>query len=525
MPTQDSSNLSVKFTETKDILGKMHQDRGEPTLKIDALNHIPFGSDYRYLNSLRFLNQEKIRVEQTLRNAHLSHAQLEALNENLNTIDSKLLDAKKYFKDIFDEKIFNGSSYTDYIDSIWTKYETPGRALEANDFINYLLQESADYLPVRYAPFGEANSTAAKSFPSAGIEAGRDPIEFAHLKRHRMGGGILSSDVPHQMGNTETDEAVTQSYLDLLWRQKVACVISIGGTATRLPVYRNSNGTLQTHENAKGFVLSKHDAADGLVQSRQITRIGFSTEDQKPLNLSNEDLNSLLSVYHRSQSEVVLIHCDSGVGRTGQMRLMFGLMDHYQENMAFKSLCDELLYSLIHLSRDKSHIIHLENLFFNHAKTILFSLRRFRYCVETQEQFTHSLCQTLLLIAISQQLSPQAMQTIRENCSISHSKQPIAQARICIEEMGDCESSGESSSTTPNQAGLFSPEKKSKGRLAAHSDAESNTTSGMNTPRASSDFLSNTRPNRRLLGDQTPTLPRSPKVIFVDELPSTTVSQ
>ncbi len=386
-----------------------------------ATTYVPFGADYRTINSLFFFTQA------------------ETVRDRLNT-------SIQFFNAVFESKVYNPDQAlpSAWQEAIFSGYEDEQRKNNQDygyeSFLAYVKKIGAQYLPSEYVPYGTATTTAELRFPSASIAGGRDVNEFAHrLLINHYGNAILASHVPHETASNITDEKAIQSYLDMLWRQNVTHVISLGGLSTRLPVWNYPAGnpfkTTRQEIDGKNIVTLTNTETN---EQRNIVHNGFPVEDQNPLNLNNVDLSKFFATYDAYNSSVptvVLMHCDSGVGRTGQGLEIIAVLNEYNADPAFKVICNRLQNLLLNEPTNRIEIQKHALIFFNHAANILsLNLRKVRYCIETQEQFNGALSQVILLLASkSKQLSHEQMAALRVNLNARESEHHDALAEDVLQ--------------------------------------------------------------------------------------------
>lgn len=134
------------------------------------------------------------------------------------------------------------------------------------------------------------------------------------------------------------------------------------------------------------------------------------------LNLNNDELETLLNIYTIYQNHTVLVHCHFGIDASGQVRMLFALLDAYEKNIAFRLACNTLFLSISlnvldtqqqKLSEEALHII------FSHIVETLNALRKIRYCLQTKKQMTTLLPQLLLLLAKKMQYPDEKLNEIR----------------------------------------------------------------------------------------------------------------
>ncbi|MCX7120968.1 MAG: protein-tyrosine phosphatase family protein [Gammaproteobacteria bacterium] len=426
-----------------------------------AISLLPFGEDYRHVNALKSLMQQKKRLESQLGkftgSSSLSSEQADLLTLSFNStshLEQELLHAE----DITDEqeKKFN-TSKTEFSDLCKSYGIDEKKAIEiatgkltlenqlthlesklneeiipffnsillkgpknnspwqknihehftkltiqhnAENFINYINATSDHYLPEIYA------EEAGQRFPSSANNAYNSG--FAHFQACKnkftlaeSKAGLLASRAPKKSGGlhreAQDDEAL-QSFLKMLFDLDVKYILALGPTGDRLDYKAVSANRYQTQFDEKNNIITIADMLDAenpIFKRSQFSHFGVA--DQKQLNPSDTELAELLQLYNAYKRETVLVHCDSGVGRTGQIRLLFGVLDSLSSQTELQFEIAELIDALI--NKREYNPIKLIKKMIGIMSDTLNELRQTRYCVETEAQFSGSLPTLLVLIA------------------------------------------------------------------------------------------------------------------------------
>lgn len=368
----------------------------------EATSRLPFNADYTSLNKLKYIKQ--LMSQATKKNDRATLMQLKG-NEN---------DIKEYFIDAFKQQKMP------WFIKQRRDFENM-HFFQRNDvdlFISFLIKNTS--LPETYADYNDHTQFAERRFPSADIANGKDPFEFAHFFQiGNESGGILASHVPHHTLNREKDEENMQSFLEMLWRHNVSVIVSLGGNAERLKysehVPHDATSLFSTSDNGDGTITLQHK--DGSTQ--EIKLLGYSVEDETPLNLSNEDARQVIQdIFERSKTETVLIHCDSGVGRTGMLNAIVHLLNAYEKDAEFKRTSDYLLMLLTDNPDNATDIKTQSGLFYRKAAEIVAELRKIRFTIQTEKQFQHLLSQTLICLAVKNNLEESEISNLRKSLNI-----------------------------------------------------------------------------------------------------------
>lgn len=368
-----------------------------------AASLLPFGADYTSLNKLKYIKQ---LIEDAKKNN--DRFRIIALQEK----ESEL---KEYFVNAINKL------ETPWIKRQCNRFKEKNRQIpnsqNIDSFISFLINHTS--LPEKYADYNDHAQFAERQFPSAGISGGKDQFEFAHLFRiGNDAGGILASHVPHKIDD-EKDEQNTQAFLEMLWRREVSAIVVLGGKADRLPYANHTPSDITLFSTSeKNNVITLTDLAHNL--QTEINRIGFSVEDETPLNLSNQDAKRVVSdIFERAKTKTVLVHCDSGVGRTGMLNAIIHFLKAYEEDESFRNNCDDLSLFLRDYSDRVEDIKKYSAVFYNKAAEIVAKLREARFTIQTEKQFQHVLSQTLICLAVKNNLEEDEIASLRKSLNIA----------------------------------------------------------------------------------------------------------
>src|SRR3990167_5349367 len=421
-----------------------------------AIAKLPFGEDYRHVNALKSLIQQRTTLSKQLEKysssettkhvaevyKHFCEAQQEwnesidgtdeelaavataedALflvcnNLNINTeaaekvakleyelacVKKKLdIDIIPFFNALLSSSI---NAMTSWQKTILADYSNQENEPAQDSFIRYISACSDHYLPKEYL------EEPGQRFPSA--VDNNYYFGFAHFQACKnksastnTKAGLLASRAPKKMarkpgelvGETQDDKSL-QSFLEMLFNANVTAILSLCPTGDRLNYKLVSSGRFQTKFDEENKAILITDTLDPKnPPSRKIHFSHFDVPDQKQLDLPTAELTELLHVYKHYQAGMVLVHCDSGVGRTGQIRLLFGLLDLLSDRSQMQIDIALLIDALVN-DRETDCSILVEALFKAMIKT-LNELRQTRYCVETEPQFLGSLPLMVLLVA------------------------------------------------------------------------------------------------------------------------------
>jgi len=362
---------------------------------------IPFNRDYTNLNMLRYYSQEK---DDLMKQTPLSSM----LEEKLKTVTENLEGTIFWFNNTIYSQ--NPSELTGWKKYILLRYResSPPITADINHFIQFLLRYSKNSFPEQYHSSSQNPHYAEKNFPSGRHQ--QDERNFAHFhpcfthtqskqERHAPG-GILASDAPQREKNAgnETHEEQIQSFLEMISSWNVQCVVSLGFNSNRLNYANHSSGRFRTEVNTETLGFSLTDTQTG--QKKEIQRMQFQVADNAALALSYQKIKHLLSAYEIYKSETILVHCDSGVGRTGQWRLLFDLIDELSRAPQLNKQCDAIIQNMSEDPNNEDTFKQLLSTLYQTMTTSLFRLRKTRYCIQSEQQFVNSLPLFLLIYSI-----------------------------------------------------------------------------------------------------------------------------
>lgn len=415
---------------------------------------IPFNFDYASLNWLAYLPQEELRLNLLLLDHSLSEEQKEKIQNNLKDIDQNRSKNQETFSAIISEhlkikekismlktqkmeseKVIYDDEASDLAASMSaSQFEDADKELAAirkaipeieklkepsewqklmfaeflkthsnlsadflvlrNQFISFLLEKNTVHFPEEY----QANAAAKINFPSSN----KNTVGLGHLdiKGRKK---ILAISAPMKSGTVfstlkaKQDQETLDNFKKTLIDNQIKTVICLG--------------TLAKHRQRLNYRK--------MLQENNIALVEIDVEDNKSLNLSNNQLRTLISRY-KKQDEIDAVHCDSGVGRTGQLRLLFSLLDKFESSDLFSTACNWMLSFFLDSENldnqePKVDIKKLVDYLLKKISETLAELRQIRYCVQTEEQFSNTLPQLLLLlIAAQKNYTDEQLNTIRE---------------------------------------------------------------------------------------------------------------
>jgi protein tyrosine phosphatase len=133
--------------------------------------------------------------------------------------------------------------------------------------------------------------------------------------------------------------------------------------------------------------------------------------DNKSINLDNEGLRGLLHIYNNvDKDHKILIHCASGVGRTGQLRLLFGLLDRLKNDIKFSQNIDTLI---MQSKKDNLGYDYVAQVF----KQELCRIRKIRYAIQVSEQYVNCFPLLLMLRAVQLNMDEENINLLRQALS------------------------------------------------------------------------------------------------------------
>lgn len=405
---QTSRTLTPQGVEK---LGLAHA--GTPSRQIVPFGVVPFSEDYKHLNKLAFYTQECERIEKE-----------NPQDSNLPFLRTRLAEVKDFFIKVFQSTTkkspWQQAAVSKYIQSCGKT--SPSAA----GFLNYIVSTERPFLPKTYSLSSQAVTTAEINFPSADESGGRDSVEFAHFIKnfnHPEVGGILASHVPHYLNDVTANIRQEQTFLEMLYRRDVKHIIALGGKKDRFNYQNHFDGRYQTSSQKTNDHLTIILTDTETDRNKHINFIGFSVGDQKSVNLADKDLQTLLLVHELRKKELGLIHCDSGVGRTGQITLLLKALEAYEIDPAFQAACNNVLRLLLEEGpNQKAQLEKLTQIIYSELSALLYSLRGIRYSVETEEQFVCALPQLILLLATQQQATPDILASLRDKMGVKEPK-------------------------------------------------------------------------------------------------------
>lgn len=276
--------------------------------------------------------------------------------------------------------------------------------------------------------------------------------------------GVLASCAPPRATQTTDKDATAkinaerqQRFLKMLFEKDVKHVLELGA---------DSNIRLDYRDVTSGIFRSKFDKSKNTLtitnsetsEKRILGFTHFGVEDEQPILLSDNELNSMLEIFELYKKEVVLIHCDSGVGRTANAILIFRISDFLEQkqNTQYRKLVLELIDKIANKSAitNPQKTMRLMSYLFLEMKEMLFSLRRIRHSIQEKTQFISVLGQTILTIAIQEKkYTADQMNTLRRAFSFPEMVAAVPNITITPPNVS------EKDAGVPPRAQTLSPEK------------------------------------------------------------------
>ncbi|MDP1574566.1 MAG: hypothetical protein Q8L78_06525 [Coxiellaceae bacterium] len=356
----------------------------------------------------------------------------------------KLLQSEDYKPDALiaeaNDLIKKYDSFSSWLKVIYQQYVTQLATSDnpvstIDKFLAFLLKKGSEFLPRNYVGWG-STIPAEQKFPSSGSEHDRDKSGHAHFqpctghyKQRTKPAGLLASCAPPKAKKSagvaqETTDAINakrlQAFLEMLFERQVEHIIELGADKNdiRLIYHSVASGKLISEFDEEENVLILTNTETGITRAIHFTHI--PVDDQKALNLANEELSALLNFYNQSKQGTVLAHCDSGVGRTGQIALLLGIQNYFSNNPKVYEKVLLLIEALIHDNPiDNAEVTKLITQLYTTMARILNQLRKIRYSVEQPEQFLSSFAQTLLLSATDAHYPDDEIDLLRERLGVT----------------------------------------------------------------------------------------------------------
>ena len=302
----------------------------------------------------------------------------------------------------FFRKILTGHSEPDspwqkkIHDSFLEKYTQD----DLKEFIDYVGFITNDFLPKHYL------NVLGELFPNGKEYAYNDG--FAHFQRCKHAErtnehliGLLASRAPKKMGGESSADKDArnaqslQSFLNMMFDTNVSYVLALGPTGDRLDYKSVFEGRYQARFNQKNNIITVVDTQNNA--RREIHFSHFGVADQTELSLSSSEVGELLKIYKYYKGGLVLVHCDSGVGRTGQIRFLFAMLDCLNGDFPSLIRVATVIDGLV--NNRSNNVEDLINMLLRKMKAVIKELRQVRYCIEVESQFLGSIPLLILLIA------------------------------------------------------------------------------------------------------------------------------
>jgi len=264
-----------------------------------------------------------------------------------------------------------------------------------DDVAQELVDFSEDFLPEDYHGVREGTfySDPERKFPSSEIGCLLDEGWFAHHDQQIIAAAGPIFDKP----------TLWSPFLSMIANNNVAQVLSLGESPDDFNSYTSVSGPVVVD----GYTIAVEEvdnpshayyahrleikSQEGITHSSYLTNIPVT--DNIPLNFSFQAAQAFLGVYNNATlTSPVVVHCASGVGRTGQVRLLFRALDVIKSDSRFRNAIDTLLKTGLIVEDEQKYVSSA-------IRQMAFKLRKIRYALQVESQYTGSFEQLLLLRA------------------------------------------------------------------------------------------------------------------------------
>ncbi|MCX7124676.1 MAG: hypothetical protein NTU49_02760 [Gammaproteobacteria bacterium] len=371
------------------------------------------------------LSDETKQSEDDLLKTQAKSQKLENILENLQKACPNALKKKekcstwltKQFEQFQKEEgevtLFLTDDVIDLIEKSLEKYSS-------KKFISFLLSDSKKYLPGFYKVNKNGSSTAEIRFPSSATNKYEAGTAFAHFDiGSNPDSPLLAMNAPMKSDDEKINHDTLQDYLTMLSRTQVSHIVCLDMNYSTASDYKNADcDFFQTTFDSETNTITLRDKTTN--ETREINYTAIFVEDNEPLNLDNNELRVISSLSEKKYPlNTRAVHCFSGVGRTGEFRLLLALLNKYHNDTVFKSACDGLLSVSALPDLDETQVKARSknvNVVCDVMSKTLCELRKIRFCVQAEKQF--DMKQFLLLVAADQAYDDKNLNQLRENMGV-----------------------------------------------------------------------------------------------------------
>ena len=412
-----SDNLTLHSPIIQEEIVRLHEEKSSADASLMGSLDLDFTT-----NSL---SDEAKELEDDLLKTQAKSQKLENILDNLQKTYPNALKKKekcstwltKQFEQFQKEE---GEVILALTDDIIDLIEKSLEKYSSKKFISFLLSDSKKYLPGFYKLNKNASSTAEIRFPSSAINKYEEGTAFAHFDiGSNPDSPLLAMNAPMKSDDEKINHDTLQDYLRMLSRTQVCHIVCLDMNNSTASDYKNADcDFFQTTFDSETNTITLRDKTTN--ETREISYTAIFVEDNEPLNLDNNELRVISSLSEKNYTlNTRAVHCFSGVGRTGEFRLLLALLNKYHNDPAFKSACDGLLSVSALPELDETQVKARSknvNIVCAVMSKTLCELRKIRFCVQAEKQF--DMKQFLLLVAADQGYDDKNLNQLRENMGV-----------------------------------------------------------------------------------------------------------
>ncbi len=248
----------------------------------------------------------------------------------------------------------------------------------------------------------------------------------AHLDKNK----IIAAAGPGAQAHYSSEQKC--KFFNLILQEKPKQILALGRTGNDFFDYFQLSEQKEvkliyqeTNQEKIEYTITKEKNQYGLritlkteLQQHSLYYNQIEVYDNSPVHLKVDDLPKLLAIYNNyDEGNRLLIHCASGVGRTGQVRWLFALLDRFKVDPEFSRLIDSLLDNNKLKLNEGNYIIKV-------FTEELYRLRKIRYAVQDQKQIEDCLPMILLLRATQLNNSKQDLEKLYQELYKNKQPQP-----------------------------------------------------------------------------------------------------
>lgn len=222
-------------------------------------------------------------------------------------------------------------------------------------------------------------------------------------------GAFISTCGPNR---TEGGISSFDNFLALIMKKKPWCIVALGKAGDYenywLKDYESERFLVKVEKipntiNGRRLVITDRSNS----KQHRLDVVNIEVEDQTAIMFGPDGAKQFLYIWGKTDlKNPVLVHCVSGIGRTGQVKWLFGLLNELKENKRFATLIDDSFHRKLN-NEEKQEIVNI-------AEQVLAGYRKTRFTMEAEPQLLATMPALFMLRAVQLNLAPSVIIQIQE---------------------------------------------------------------------------------------------------------------